>query len=89
MPSTKRARLTERQLVLIARALAEPRRYFLVNNAGVYKFAPIEAVTEDEFHRQFDTNVLGVLLATQQAVAARSTQSRACLHVNWVRVTFA
>ncbi|MGD0969669.1 MAG: glucose 1-dehydrogenase [Candidatus Aquilonibacter sp.] len=41
----------------------------LVNNAGVFKFLPIEAVTEDEYRRQFDTNVLGVLLATQQAVA--------------------
>jgi 3-oxoacyl-[acyl-carrier protein] reductase len=40
----------------------------LVNNAGVYKFAPIESVTEDEFHRQFNTNVLGLLLATREAV---------------------
>jgi 3-oxoacyl-[acyl-carrier protein] reductase len=40
----------------------------LVNNAGVYKFSPIEEVTEEEFHRQFNTNVLGVLLATQGAV---------------------
>ena len=40
----------------------------LVNNAGVYSWAPIEAVTEAEFHRQFDTNVLGLLLATQEAV---------------------
>jgi len=41
----------------------------LVNNAGVYAFGRIEDVTEAEFRRQFDTNVLGVLLATQQAVA--------------------
>ncbi len=41
----------------------------LVNNAGVYAFGRIEDVTEVEFRRQFDTNVLGVLLATQQAVA--------------------
>lgn len=40
----------------------------LVNNAGVYQFAPIEQVTEDEFHRQFNTNVLGPLLATREAV---------------------
>jgi 3-oxoacyl-[acyl-carrier protein] reductase len=40
----------------------------LVNNAGVFKFEPLEAVTEDEFHRQFDTNVLGLILATQEAV---------------------
>ena len=41
----------------------------LVNNAGVFTFQPIEAVTEEEFHRQFDTNVLGTLLATREAVA--------------------
>ncbi len=40
----------------------------LVNNAGVYQFTPIEAVTEDEFHRQFNTNVLGLILVTQEAV---------------------
>jgi 3-oxoacyl-[acyl-carrier protein] reductase len=41
----------------------------LVNNAGVYRFGAIEEVTEDEFRRQFDTNVLGLLLATKAAVA--------------------
>lgn len=40
----------------------------LVNNAGVYQFDPLEAVTEAEFHRQFNTNVLGTILATQEAV---------------------
>jgi 3-oxoacyl-[acyl-carrier protein] reductase len=40
----------------------------LVNNAGVYRFAPLEEVTEDEFHRQFNTNVLGLILATREAL---------------------
>ncbi|APW61831.1 SDR family NAD(P)-dependent oxidoreductase [Paludisphaera borealis] len=40
----------------------------LVNNAGVYQFAPLEEVTEDEFHREFNTNVLGLILATREAV---------------------
>jgi 3-oxoacyl-[acyl-carrier protein] reductase len=40
----------------------------LVNNSGVYEFAPIEAVTEESFHRQFNINVLGLLLVTQAAV---------------------
>jgi 3-oxoacyl-[acyl-carrier protein] reductase len=39
----------------------------LVNNSGVYEFAPIEAVTDESFHRQFNTNVLGLLLTTQAA----------------------
>lgn len=40
----------------------------LVNNAGVFQFEPLEAATETEFHRQFNTNVLGLILATQEAV---------------------
>ncbi len=40
----------------------------LVNNAGVFRFAPLEEVTEDEFHREFNINVLGTLLATREAV---------------------
>jgi 3-oxoacyl-[acyl-carrier protein] reductase len=39
----------------------------LVNNSGVYEFAPIEAVTEELYRRMFDVNVLGVLLTTQAA----------------------
>lgn len=39
----------------------------LVNNSGVYEFAPIEAVTEEQFHKIFNINVLGALLTTQAA----------------------
>src|SRR5712691_6159271 len=40
----------------------------LVNNSGVYEFAPIEAVTEQHFHKIFNINVLGLILTTQAAV---------------------
>ena len=40
----------------------------LVNNAGVYEFLPLEEISEQHFHRHFDTNVLGMLLATQEAL---------------------
>jgi 3-oxoacyl-[acyl-carrier protein] reductase len=40
----------------------------LVNNAGVYAFESLEAVTEAEFHREFNINVLGTILATKEAV---------------------
>jgi 3-oxoacyl-[acyl-carrier protein] reductase len=40
----------------------------LVNNAGVYSFGPVEEVTPEEFHRLFNLNVLGLLLATKEAV---------------------
>jgi 3-oxoacyl-[acyl-carrier protein] reductase len=57
----------------VLRLFAETKKAFgtldvLVNNAGVYQFAPLEEVTESEFHRQFNTNVLGLILATQEAV---------------------
>ena len=40
----------------------------LVNNAGVYRFEPLEQVTEDEFHREFNINVLGTILSTREAI---------------------
>jgi 3-oxoacyl-[acyl-carrier protein] reductase len=40
----------------------------LVNNAGVYKLGPLEGITEEEFHREFNINVLGTLLATKEAI---------------------
>jgi len=56
----------------VTRLFAEAKAAFgtldiLVNNAGVYQFAALDAVTADEFHRQFNINVLGLLLATQEA----------------------
>src|SRR6266404_4002069 len=57
----------------IERVFAETKKAFgrldiLVNNAGVYQFASLEEATENEFHRQFNTNVLGLILATQEAL---------------------
>ena len=40
----------------------------LVNNAGIYSFGPLESITEEDFHRHFNTNVLGVYLTIQEAV---------------------
>ena len=40
----------------------------LVNNAGIYEFAPLESITPEHFHKQFNLNVLGLLLTTQEAV---------------------
>jgi 3-oxoacyl-[acyl-carrier protein] reductase len=40
----------------------------LVNNAGIYEFAPLEAITAEHFHKQYNLNVLGLLLTTQEAV---------------------
>jgi len=56
----------------VERLFAETKKVYakldiLVNNAGVYQFAPLEEVTEELFHRQFNTNVLGLLQATREA----------------------
>ena len=57
----------------IERLFAETKKAFgrldvLVNNAAVYKFELLEEITEEEFHREFNTNVLGLILATQEAL---------------------
>ena len=57
----------------IDRLFSEAQKRFgrldiLVNNAGVYDFAPLEQITEENFHKQFDINVLGLILASQAAV---------------------
>jgi 3-oxoacyl-[acyl-carrier protein] reductase len=57
----------------IQRLFAETRKAFdrldiLVNNAGIYEFAPLEEVTPEHFHKQFNLNVLGLILASQEAV---------------------
>ena len=41
----------------------------LVNNAGIYEFGPLELISPEHFHKQFNINVLGLLLVTQAAVA--------------------
>jgi 3-oxoacyl-[acyl-carrier protein] reductase len=57
----------------VARLFEETKKAFgavdiLVNNAGVYKFGGIEEINAADFHSQFDTNVLGLLLTTQGAL---------------------
>jgi 3-oxoacyl-[acyl-carrier protein] reductase len=57
----------------IQRLFSETKKAFgsldiLVNNAGIYEFAPLEEVTAEHFHKMFDLNVLGLILATQEAV---------------------
>jgi 3-oxoacyl-[acyl-carrier protein] reductase len=57
----------------IERLFSEAKKAFgkidiLVNNAGIYEFSPIEGVTEEHFHKQFNLNVLCLILASQEAV---------------------
>ena len=53
----------------------------LVNNAGVYCFEPIEAVTEEEFHRIYNTNVLGAILTMQEAIKHFAPEGGAIINI--------
>jgi 3-oxoacyl-[acyl-carrier protein] reductase len=73
----------------VKRLFAETKAKFgalniLVNNAGVFTFEPLEAVTEEAFHRQFDTNVLGTLLATQEAVTAFNGEGGSVINISTI-----
>src|SRR5439155_9529295 len=57
----------------VTRLFAETKKAYgklniLVNNAGIYEFSPLDGVTEGQFHKHFNLNVLGLLLATKEAV---------------------
>ena len=62
------SKAAEAQAVVAAAIKHFGRLDILVNNSGVYEFAPIEAVTVEHYHKQSDVNVLGLLLTTQDAV---------------------
>lgn len=62
------SKASDAQGIIDAAVKTYGRLDILVNNSGVYEFAPIEAVTEESFHRMFNINVLGLLLTTQAAV---------------------
>jgi 3-oxoacyl-[acyl-carrier protein] reductase len=53
----------------------------LVNNAGVYRFEPIEAVTEEEFYRIYNTNVLGAILTMQEAIKHFAPEGGAIINI--------
>ena len=78
----------------IQRLFAEAKRAFgrldiLVNNAGVYEFAPLEDVTPEHFHKQFDLNVLGLLLASREAVKLFGPAGGAIINISSVVATAA
>ena len=61
----------------------------LVNNAGVYEFLPLEDITEEHFHRQFNVNVLGLILATQEAVKQFGPSGGSIVNISSVASTAA
>ena len=73
----------------VDRLFAETHKAFgdvniLVNNAGIYQFGNIEEINEEQFHSQFNTNVLGLLLATQGAVKSFGVNGGSVINIGSV-----
>ena len=56
----------------------------LVNNAGIYEFGPLETVTPEHFHKQFNVNVLGLLLTTQAALKSFNPKGGSVINIGSV-----
>src|SRR5262245_39791971 len=78
----------------VRRLFAEAKKAFgkldvLVNNAGAYEFAPLEAISAEHFHKLFDLNVLGLLWATQEAVKHFGPSGGSIVNISSVAATSA
>src|SRR5947207_13224725 len=77
----------------VERLFAETSKAFdkldiLVNNAGIYDFAPLENVTPEHFHKQFDLNVLGLILASQEAAKLFGPAGGSIINISSLVATF-
>jgi len=77
----------------IGRLFAETEKAFgrldiLVNNAGIYEFAPLEQVNEEHFHKHFDLNVLGLLLASKEALKHFDSAGGSIINISSVVSTY-
>src|SRR6476660_839373 len=77
------SKAAEAQGIIGAAIKSFGRLDILVNNSGVYEFVPIEAVTEEQFHRMFNINVLGLILITQAAVKHLG-EGGSIINIGWV-----
>jgi 3-oxoacyl-[acyl-carrier protein] reductase len=78
----------------IKRLFAETKKAFgrvdiLVNNAGVYEFWPLEKVTPEHFHKMFDLNVLGLILASQEAAKYFDSAGGSIINISSLAATAA
>lgn len=76
----------------IRHLFAEAKKAFgrldiLVNNAGIYDFKPLEEITPEHFHKHFDLNVLGLLLATQEAVKHFGSEGGSVINISSIAAT--
>lgn len=68
---------------------AYDRLDILVNNAGIYEFQPLENITAEHFHKHFNLNVLGLLLATQEAAKHFGANGGSVINISSVASTYA
>jgi 3-oxoacyl-[acyl-carrier protein] reductase len=73
----------------IQKLFAETKKNFdrldiLVNNAGIYEFAPLEQITPEHFHKQFDLNVLGLILVSQEAAKQMGSAGGSIINISSV-----
>jgi 3-oxoacyl-[acyl-carrier protein] reductase len=78
----------------IERLFAETQQVFgrldiLVNNAGIYENLPLEEITEEHFHKQFDLNVLGLILTAQQGVKYFGSAGGSIINISSIVSTLA
>jgi len=77
----------------IERLFSETKKAFgrldiLVNNAGIYEFLPLEGVTEEHFHKHFDLNVLGLVLASKEAAKYFGDSGGSIINISSVASSF-
>ena len=78
----------------IERLFSETKKAFgrldiLVNNTGIYEFAPLEDITEDHFHRHFNLNVLGLLLVSQEGLKLFDHEGGSIINISSIASTYA
>lgn len=77
----------------VVRLFAETKKQFgqvdvLVNNAGIYEMAPLEEISAEHFHKQFNLNVLGLITATQEALRIFNKNGGSIINISSVVSTF-
>jgi len=83
------AKRAEVERLFAETASAFGRLDVLVNNAGIYEFAPLENIDETHFHKQFDTNVLGLLLASREAAGRFGAEGGSIINISSIVSTLA
>ncbi len=78
----------------VERLFAETKTAFgrldiLVNNAGIYEFAPLDAITPEHFHKQFNLNVLGLLLTSKEALKHLGGEGGSIINISSLVATLA